>query len=226
MSRRKKVHGPSAYLIQRRVAAPEWQVFTSASATRKIRELFGRDLTMAELAGLGFASSDSSVNVDLDRDGDIKIETVGPTIRAVNFLQQTAGGLELVMGHVRIRPELIKQGLGTATIAAAVDTGKQLKLWRIVGLAARGEEENGYYTFARLGFDGLIPLAVRTRLPAPFRHMRRVLDLMASEAGRRAWLAHGDTLTVSFALTEHSRSHQVLKEYLTTRGHDRGLRPH
>ena len=91
---------------------------------------------------------------------------------------------------------------------------------RILAYAAGkpGGHMNGYYTWPRMGYDGVWNTEEKAKLPENFRSTQTVQDLMATSEGRQWWKANGWAKELSFDLKSGSRSHQVLIQYLTERG--------
>jgi hypothetical protein len=77
---------------------------------------------------------------------------------------------------------------------------------------------NGYYTWARLGFEGEIPEVVIARLPLAWQGARYVLDLMVDVERRASWRAHGAAFEGTFDLRSGSKSLAVLGAYTSDRG--------
>jgi hypothetical protein len=84
--------------------------------------------------------------------------------------------------------------------------------------AARGQRMNGYYTWARFGYDATLPhYGVRDALPPSLAGAERLSDLMATAEGRAWWKEKGDTIHAEFDLAEGSLSRRVLDAYLAAR---------
>lgn len=71
---------------------------------------------------------------------------------------------------------------------------------------------NGYYTWPRLGYDGLID-EYRTAGPTP-GGAKYVSDLMKTKEGRDWWKSNGGELDLEFDLKEGSQSRKVLDAYV------------
>ena len=90
--------------------------------------------------------------------------------------------------------------------------------------AAIREGVNGYYTWARLGYDGEFSGSIRRQLqnprraPASLSKMTRVSELMRSAEGRNWWRENGESLDLEFDLDPDSTSSRVLAEYMQKRG--------
>lgn len=194
----------------------EYDIAPDAAA--RFAQLFGIANARAEYARLGLATPGSRVIVRLDEDGDIQVNCESEHAQSEVATQCLSGRLELVLAHVTIRSDLQAQGLGTWLIAGQVRQALALGFRVILAYASRGKAELGYYSFPRMGFDGRIPDEVRRNLPARFRPVTTLLDLLASPEGRRGWVEHGLSVLVEFDLRPGSRSRIVLNEYLAQQG--------
>lgn len=111
-----------------------------------------------------------------------------------------------------LRRQYRRRKIGTALLAQQIETAKKYGLSRIVAQSNRSTDENGWYTLPRLGFDAPLPNSLRTN------ERRTVLDVMATDDGRRFWFEQGDGLELSFDLADGSRSMKCLKRYLLEKG--------
>lgn len=91
---------------------------------------------------------------------------------------------------------------------------------RINTCAGRGNGMNGYYTWARMGYDAELRRSFLKKLPEGLREARTVQDLMATPEGRAYWKQRGYMTDMSFDLDAGSRSRQVLDAYLKEKGKD------
>lgn len=73
---------------------------------------------------------------------------------------------------------------------------------------------NGYYTWARLGYDGAISDDIRDRLPRQYRSARQISELMAMPGGVDAWKQHGSASSMRFDVTPGSASRRRLETYI------------
>jgi GNAT superfamily N-acetyltransferase len=112
------------------------------------------------------------------------------------------------------------QGLGTQVIHDQAQFLAQhgFKLMRLDAARSNSENENGYYSWPRLGFDKTLTPTEKMDLPAAHQGVSRVSDLMKTKDGREAWLKHGDTLRdMEFDLAPGSPANQVLAAYVKER---------
>lgn len=101
-------------------------------------------------------------------------------------------------------------GLGSKVFARQVAEARRLGVDQITTTAARREGVfNGYYTWARFGYDGPVP----PDLAAEFG-VTTMQELMSTEQGRAAWKARGRTWDATFDLRDGSASLTALERYL------------
>lgn len=109
--------------------------------------------------------------------------------------------------------------------------GTQVKNMRAAGFksigvtaaGSYGQSFNGYYTWARFGYDGpLSPGYTARAAEAGFTAPgggapRRVSDLMRTAAGRDWWKRNGSSMHMDFDLNKNSLSSRVLAAYVKER---------
>lgn len=82
----------------------------------------------------------------------------------------------------------------------------------------RSSGMNGYYTWARFGYDAKLTDGFRRTLPSEFSEAKTVQDLMTTERGREFWKQNGYQTNMTFDCTPESRSFKVLNAYLVSKG--------
>jgi len=190
------------------------------SSRRICQRLFGRCLAAWQYAGLAGAPDRARVEIGCAGDA-LSLEMDDPVAAvywAVFYARPAAGGVELLNDGLRIHPHAMRRrGLGTHIFHRQRANATALGVRQIVLTAGRGNDENGYYTWPRFGFDGPLPAAIRGALPADLESAHSVLDLFESEPGRRWWRNHGVGLPLVFDLSPGSRSQQVFERYVHAR---------
>jgi SPP1 gp7 family putative phage head morphogenesis protein len=102
------------------------------------------------------------------------------------------------------------RGMGAQIFARQVAEARAQGIARFETDAAEGGGLVGYYTWARLGYDGQVQNAsLRERFG-----IQTVQELMAKPGGREAWKAEGHSFGGTFDLTDRSTSMRVLEAYL------------
>jgi hypothetical protein len=76
---------------------------------------------------------------------------------------------------------------------------------------------NGYYTWARYGYDAPIPEGLRVTLPTALSSAQTTLDLMRTPEGRAWWRERGTAVYADFDLHPSSRSSRELERYMAER---------
>jgi len=185
---------------------------------RAARRLFERSLDPWEYAGLAGAPDGARVEVGASH-GTLYLEMGDDrtaAYRAYYYVRRVDGRPVLINDgfHIVIR-HLQGRGLGWRVLLRQVQNASALDVYRIETVAGRRRDENGYYTWPRLGFDAVLPARLRSLLPPDLNHAQTVLDLMDVERGRRWWRMRGATIRVAFDLASNSRSRATLDRYVS-----------
>lgn len=123
---------------------------------------------------------------------------------------------------------------GTELMANQVRALRAMGAAQMETYACRSDDDdpnhamNGYYTWPRLGYDGAIPDRKYQALPPELKALvdsnptgsttrRSVLNLMSTEAGRKWWKEHGQSISCKFDLADNSLSMRTLAKYLEER---------
>ena len=141
----------------------------------------------------------------------------GPALRVV--FQDSDGDTAIYNEFMRVRDDA-PDGVGTRILAHQVRAARALG---VAYLAADAEGSptgtfNGYYTWARLGFNGDVPAGVARALPQQFRDVTDLLDLLDRPGGATWWRANGRSFFGTFDLSDGSRSLRVLADYTSGKG--------
>jgi hypothetical protein len=192
-----------------------------AGVHRAARRLFGRKLGLWEYAGLAGAPDNASVELGTLA-GELYIEVgdpAGQVYRAIQRVRLACGGPVLVIDALHIFPRRMRRtGLGLRMFSRQLAYARRLGVRTIETRAGRCGDENGYYTWPRLGFDGPLPPEIVDALPGGMKGCRYVLDLIACQRGRLWWLEHGVTIDVAFDLAHQSLSWQSFARYVLSSG--------
>ena len=190
------------------------------AAERIARRLFRRALTAAEYAGLAGAPRGARVEIGAS-DGALYLELGDPAsaaYRGYYYVRRAASGLVVVNDGFRIaRRDLQRRGLGLCVFGRQVAAAAALGIDRIEVVAGRSGDENGYYTWPRFGFEGVLPPDVQRVLPIGLQDAKTVLDVMETERGRAWWREYGVTIRAAFDLAQGSRSRTTFDRYVGTR---------
>jgi hypothetical protein len=174
---------------------------------------------VADLAGMVGATDDAHVIVSgtHDLNGEsINIVTNHPKYYTSRILKKDDEGRVTLFAEkfdVAVS-ERGKGNFGPQVFGRMVEQASSMGVDRIVTTASRSPNENGYYTWARFGYDAPLNRKEKEVLPATLGHAERVSDLMTTEEGRRWWKDHGSTKKMTFNLKDGSRSRKVWTAYL------------
>ena len=190
------------------------------AAERIAQRLFQRPLETWEYAGLAGAPDDAQVEIGASW-GKLYIEMGDPAdaaYRGYYYVRRAMAHLVVMNDGFQIPlRRLQRRGLGLHILHRQVAAAAALGVDRIEVLAGRRREENGYYTWPRFGFEGVLPARLRRMLPIDLRSAKTVLDLMECEKGRAWWRENGVTIGATFDLAAGSRSRAVLDRYVRTK---------
>lgn len=188
-----------------------------ATATR----LFGHPLTDADVASLVGAQRGDQVEVYGSRT-ELDIHLIGANYAydAGREVRRGADGRPMLSNQFFVVADEAARGhgMGTRVFADQVRAAQRLGISHIETMAVRDAGYNGYYTWARLGYNADIPSRLVSRLPPSLAGARTLHDLMRTPEGRTWWKVNGITTDMTFDLTPGSDSMQMLEAYLRGRG--------
>ena len=127
------------------------------------------------------------------------------------------GNLSLVIDLQKIKQEKQGQGISSFALRQQIRLAQSLGIDRLETFAIGDiddPEHNGYYTWARLGFNADIPDSIRAKLPENLKQVEDIADLMLSTEGRSFWKQNGSDVALKFDLASGSKSIKILKTYL------------
>lgn len=121
-----------------------------------------------------------------------------------------------------MKPRFQGKGIGVRSFARQVSALATNGFARIETYAAGSYRNdlglNGYYTWARLGYDAPLSEEDIAILPEALQTARTVQDLMATDTGRAWWELRGNGRVMIFDLSNGSLSRQVLDNYIKQKG--------
>jgi GNAT superfamily N-acetyltransferase len=195
----------------------------TAESVEAASRMIGRPVTFADLATLAGAPDAAKVHVDAGSAIGVRIRWEMAGAEAARTIYRGEHGMMVLENdHLEVAEKLQGKGLGTAVFGRQVEEARRLGFYNIETLAIRDEGHNGYYTWPRLGYDGVIDPEFAAKLPAPLTSARRYSDLMETPEGRAWWKEHGDTITVHFSLDDGSRSMKTWESYLAEKAKGAG----
>jgi GNAT superfamily N-acetyltransferase len=190
-----------------------------------MRSLLGRPrATLQDAANLAGAPDDASVVVRvIPRHGRRAIEIQGDSEAIglrVLLCQRFDGKAVLENQQFDVAVGRRGQGIGATILGRQVEQARRLGVVQIEGYAARDDRigDIGYLVWPILGFDAILPRDMIERLPKRLSGVRKLSELVRIPAGRRWWIANGDSISVRFDLAPRSRAVRRLRAYLRQRG--------
>ncbi|HEB27890.1 MAG TPA: phage portal protein, partial [Porticoccus sp.] len=193
----------------------------------KVQEALGETYTpeqVVALTGMGElpkGAENQGVSIQPLKDGSVSIGTTRgrDNVIATDYVLFRDGDGNLV-GRTKgffLKEELQGQGIGTRMLNDQMENLRAGGFDRMELRAERGENMNGYYTWARLGYDADLRFNRIPILPANLQSATRVSDLMKTKEGRDWWKENGVSTEMSFDLDENSQSSRVLAAYIEAR---------
>jgi predicted double-glycine peptidase len=163
------------------------------------------------------------VSTSEDRPDMLRIDVRAP---GIELCERYLGVDEQGRKYIRNEAILLTEqghGQGTAIFGSQVEQASQNGVAYIEAHASKGPDQNGYYTWPRLGYDqslesiaeqGARDAKVAAAARKAFPSAQSVLDVMSTPEGRDWWKKHGtDMEQAVFDLTPGSRSRQILDAY-------------
>lgn len=154
--------------------------------------------------------------------GLIDVEIYHPDYYAERRLKLSDGGApESVKNEVlQVKEGMRGRGLGTRIFAQQVESARAMGFKTIdtYAMGRKGAEENGYSTWAKLGYDAPLADNHLRSLPPDLSGATSVSDLMKTKSGRDWWVERGSSFNGTFDLHPDSLSSRVLREYVAEKG--------
>lgn len=186
-----------------------------------IAEQFGREVSMNEfylMAG-GFPTENNKINYvkvgKFEGTGnlEVKIKSKDYDIHRV-FLFNEKNLVNLSM-DVKAKG----QGIGTKLLNNSVQTlldSKTLDRIQTEAAGAFEQKYNGYYTWAKLGYNHIDPEEFKDLVKdSPFKDTKDLTELIyKTEGGEKWWKENGETFQGQFDLKSNSRSVGILNKYI------------
>jgi hypothetical protein len=198
-------------------------------AKSAVRSVFGSGVKPETLAAMVNAVDGAKVKVRREYDDDdnevavVSMDADGVTATR-SFHRNAAGELVCHNDYFEIDKTKAAGQSGIDIFLNQVRALKAMGVDRIETQAAgeKGAKHNGYYTWARFGYDGTIARESFSKLSPELQQQmgksRSVQDLFKLEGGKEAWKEHGSDIDdAEFDLSDGSRSMKVLQEYLAER---------
>jgi SPP1 gp7 family putative phage head morphogenesis protein len=184
-----------------------------AKTLKAASKIFGRTITGEDLASIVNIEG-GEVSITSYRDGTIAIETnrreadntYSSSTREIRV--DDDGKPYVYNSFFKLSPTARGGGAGLEAFTQQVANARALGATKLKCTAARGADFNGYYTWARFGYDGVLSDDERARWGCGTLH-----ELMRTERGRAQWREHGRTFSATFDLADGSTHRSRLDEY-------------
>jgi len=198
---------------------------TEQRVSSAAKEMFGHGwdaVTRESVADAAGALDNASVMVD-EWEGQIRVSVKHPDVMTQERILYREGN-ETFMLNDQLET-FGESGIGREIFRQQVVASKRLGLNAMKAVASgdgRVGDQNGYYTWARYGYDGPIE-SIRSKrtqekVRQRFPKAKTMLDLMSTQAGRDFWRDNGTEWDATFDLADGSRSLAVFEAYLEAKG--------
>lgn len=190
---------------------------------QQLEKLLGKKLSRNEVGALVGALDDAKIKISFDEDNDEKLffEIEHPLVA----LQQRTLGLDYEdrlyfhNDYFRTAKDAPK-GTGLKSFTTQALTAKKFGVEYIHTRAAGDASNpsfNGYYTWARIGYNAPLTDRLKQQLPEKYQKCKDLNELMLA-GGKDEWKKHGTSRDMIFDLSDDAISWQVLENYLRERG--------
>jgi hypothetical protein len=192
-------------------------------AVKLAHQLLGRRLADEDLARLAGALDGARVNVSAKKKGWLYLAVGDPArfeVYETSVRRDLRGDLYAYIHEVRTAVGRRGQGLGLEAFRRQVAGARALGVKRFELFAAGDPadiSDNGYYTWARFGFDAPLYERERIILPPELSQAVNVNDLMQL-GGHRWWFENGGFRSMVFDLSDGSAMMNVFRDYLKEKG--------
>jgi len=202
------------------------KVEADAAVRKQLTTFFGKELSDSEIAGLAGAPSGTIVRAKLTGlEESVRLKVVGKEMHATRTIEKFSSESPIVIKNEYLEVSESQQGhgIGTQMLVTEADQASALGVSKITTEAAFGTGFNGYYTWARLGYNAPFPPSY-VRSPNWASGVKTMTDMMAlpatadHQSGASWWKANGKTWEGTFDLKPGSQSFQILHAYADARG--------
>lgn len=203
---------------------PDITIHYDPGAAEFAAKLFGVQPADEDLVRLAGALEGATVNVSVRENKGWLYLTVTDPVRfevyETSVRRDVEGSLFGYIHEVRVAVGQGGHGLGLRAFIRQLAGAKALGLTRFELFAAGDPADtsaNGYYTWARFGFDAPLRERELKLLPAELSSAVTLNDLMQL-GGQQWWFENGGFRSMVFALADDSAMMQVLRKYLKQKG--------
>lgn len=193
-------------------------------------KFLGRDFTDTEIAQAFGALDGAKVDIFEALD-TYAIEITHPQIKSQErHLMRDGQGRLVIHNDLFLAAKDAPRGIGLRSFTRQVFGARKLGIDRIETFAAgsarsavitEGQSWNGYYTWARFGYNGALTAQDLRDLPVEFQDVRDLHELFGRPGGAEAWKEFGSGHEMEFDLGPQSRSIDRLIEYVKGKERER-----
>jgi SPP1 gp7 family putative phage head morphogenesis protein len=201
------------------------EVLFEGGAGEILEKVLGRKLTPNEVGGLVGGFDGAKVRAFNTPIG-LAFEIDHPLIQVQRRILSIDEDGELFMHNVLFRTtRTAPKGMGTKAFATQVHHAEKFGISYIDTEAAGDFKSshdkkgwNGYYTWARLGYNAPLDEADWEKFPLTYRGLPDLHSLFQQENGPLVWKYHGSGRPMVFDLDRESTSWRLLQKYLHQKG--------
>jgi GNAT superfamily N-acetyltransferase len=180
---------------------------------------------LAGIAGVP-DGSDARVRVVNEEMIEVNFENQQVGIRGMRAIRKDAEGKTYIQNRLFVvESGQQKKGIGTNMVRQQISFAEEHGIDRLSTSAARARNTNGYYTWARLGYDAELPSILTNKLPRNLQGAANVSDLMKTPEGRAWWKRNGVSMHMEFDLKPGSLSRKMFDAYTQERAQRESAEP-
>ncbi|HKX31491.1 MAG TPA: minor capsid protein [Blastocatellia bacterium] len=218
------ITGPGSLEAYANSAPKGIELKMKADARAGLKKMFGREIADEELAWAVGALDGAQVQAYEMGDGSILVTIEHQEIDdQERYIAQEKGQVIIKNAYFRAAKGAPK-GVGVRSFAREVIGAQRLGVAKIKTYAAgegpTDQRFNGYYTWARFGYNAPLPPALRDRMPAALKS-KDLHELFSKPGGPEWWRENGSGREMEFDLASGSKSERRLLEYLRERDRKR-----
>ena len=192
----------------------------SNSVRKAIEKIIGKSLSDAELSMLVGAIDYSTVEFSEYANNTFLAQIKHKHIlEQVRLLGKTSSGVLYLKNEVfQTHPDSPKK-IGLVSLAREIYQAKNLGFSYIRTFASgkKGDENIGYYIWARFGFNAPLTAKEKAKLPDFLKSANDLNDIFLL-GGKFWWLQNGTGRDMIFELGENKKSYQIWQAYLQEKG--------
>lgn len=166
---------------------------------------------LKNIAEIGGAYQNEKVKI-MCSSNSIIIKIIHQDYIAIRFIRKDIDNNLYVENFKMLKRNKTLKNIGFQLLISQIHTGSKFGVKYIKGKFEKSLDFNGYYTWARYGFDGEIPKNLKT--DPILSRLKFVSQLMKTKAGRDYWKKKGNTFNGFFYLEKEEENMKMLVDYL------------